>query len=135
MTTPSQAESLRTEIHPIFVHNIKPEIAKNAIKLSNIIKKGKPNVTISEIKIVKNNSILVYPFDEKSANSLLKPWPADSELGKAISKLPQNKNKMSVGAVICGINPEIKDQEIKVALEDQAYEPTEIGQKAHFKCH
>lgn len=46
-----------------------------------------------------------------------------TELGKPKPKLPQNKSMPSFGVVLCGVSPEISDNEIKTALTDQAYEP------------
>ncbi|KAJ8030992.1 hypothetical protein HOLleu_27572 [Holothuria leucospilota] len=119
-------EKPKKEIQPILVQNVNPTVVKNALKLSGLIKREKPNATIEQIKPIRNNAILIYPSDEKSANILLKPWSQESELGKPKPKLPQNKSLPSYGVVICGVNPEITENEIKVSLIDQAYEPKYI---------
>lgn len=105
-------------IQPILLSNILSTAIKNSIKLAGLIKKAKPTAKIDNIKIVNNTTILIFPANEHSANILLKPWETTPDIGSPKPKLPQGKQEPQFLAVICGVNPEISDGEIKTELED-----------------
>ncbi|KAJ8041790.1 Nucleic-acid-binding protein from mobile element jockey [Holothuria leucospilota] len=108
---------------PIIVTGIAQEALNNPIKLARLIEKEKPNATIRDIKSTKNNAILIFPIDPHSANALLQPWTQNSQLGNPKPRITQQREAPAIAVVVCGINPQISDQEITTELKDQGYNP------------
>ncbi|KAJ8049973.1 hypothetical protein HOLleu_02961 [Holothuria leucospilota] len=113
----------RSKIQPIIVTGIKPDLSKNSINLAKLLTKEKPNATIKETKWTKNNNLLIFPSDPHSANILLKPWKQNSLLGNPKPKLPQQSPNQLFSVVVCGVNPEITDEQIMSELQDLGYKP------------
>ncbi|KAJ8045836.1 hypothetical protein HOLleu_08934 [Holothuria leucospilota] len=110
-------------MQPIVVTGIKAELIKNPIKLAKLLNKEKPNATIRETKLARNNNLLIFPNDAHSANILLKPWKQNSELGNPKPRVPQQKENQLYCIVICGLSPDIPETQIVNELEDLGFKP------------
>ncbi|KAJ8046708.1 GATOR complex protein NPRL2 [Holothuria leucospilota] len=113
-----QNDPPKRNLQPILLSNVSPSAIKNSIKLAEYIKTAKPRAKIEIIKIINNNSIMIFPADEHSTNILLQPWEPSSSLGSPKTSLPQKKQEPQFIVVICGVNPDITEGEVKTELED-----------------
>ena len=106
----------------IIISGIHQTVSNNPITLAKQIQGAKPKASILSIKVLRNKDIEIIA-DDNSVKYLLEPWHQNSSLGNPKPKQITIQNPKLYSAVICGINPEVEEKEIKTELLDQGYQP------------
>ena len=110
----------------VTITGILPAVSNNPIMLAKLIKGEKPNSKIRNMNILKNKDIEIFVDSKDQADYLNQQWKQNTQLGNPPNPkqtvLPQ-KNSILYPVVACGINPAVEENEIKIELIDQGYNP------------